>query len=364
MSSDGQAMAGLLAALLPALDALGQAARHVAPGTLEPLAAAAVPQVAALDAARAAFAAHPWPDRLLPVRDCLDASAGLARNALAALGEAAGAPHPMRAAYAALRALPRAEDALYPLAAFLPAVSRHFLDGEQRADDALLARLAAAPPGREGTGVMHLGGPPGTRGGASLYVPETLDGTRPAPLVVALHGGSGTGAHFLWSMLRAARARGVVLLAPTSRAATWDLHAPEADSAGIADAVAATAEIHPIVPSRRLLLGMSDGGTFATLAALRGARGFTHVAPVAGSFSPLMVALADPAGLRGLPIRLTHGARDWMFPVETAREAAAALRAAGAALTWREVADLAHAWPREEAGAMLDWFLATTPRAA
>lgn len=364
MSSDGQAMAGLLAALLPALDALGEAARRVAPGTLEPLAAAAVPQAAALGAARAAFAAHSWPERLVPVRDCLDASAALARDALVGLGEAAGAPHPMRAAFAALRALPRAEDALYPLAAFLPAVSRHFLDPAQRADEALLARLAAAPPGREGTGVMHLGGPPGTRGGASLYVPETLDGTSPAPLAVALHGGGGTSAHVLWSVLRAARARGVVLLAPTSRGATWDLHDPGADAASIAAAIAVAESIHPLRADRRLLLGMSDGGTFATLAALRGAPGFTHVAPVAGSFSPLMIALADPAGLRGLPIRLTHGARDWMFPVETAREAATALRAAGAALAWREIPDLAHAWPREEAGAILDWLLATPPRTA
>jgi phospholipase/carboxylesterase len=364
MSGEGQAMAGLLAALLPALDALGHAARHAAPGTLAALAAAVAPQAAALEAARAAFAAHSWPERLLPVRDCLDASAALARDALAALGAAAEAPHPMRAAFAALRALPRAEDALYPLAAFLPAVSRHFLDGAERMDEGLIARLAAAPPGREARGVMHLGGPPGTRGGASLYVPETLDGTEAAPLAVALHGGGGTGAHFLWSLLRAARARGVVLLAPTSRGRTWDLHAPEADLAAIADALAVADGIHPLAADRRLLLGMSDGGTFATIAALRGAPGFTHVAPVAASFSPLMIALAEPGALRALPVRLTHGARDWMFPVETAREAAAALRAAGAAMSWREIPDLAHAWPREEAGAILDWFLATPPRAA
>ena len=108
-------------------------------------------------------------------------------------------------------------------AAFLPVASRHFLHPEARANAALLARLAAVPPGREGTGVMHLGGPSGTRGGFSLYVPETIDVSHPVPLVVALHGGGGHGGAFLWTWLRAARARGAIVLAPTSAGPTWSL---------------------------------------------------------------------------------------------------------------------------------------------
>ena len=65
---------------------------------------------------------------------------------------------------------------------------------------------------------MHVGGPAGTRGAFSLYVPEYYDPARAWPLVVAMHGGSGNGGAFLWSWLREARTRGFILLAPTAAA--------------------------------------------------------------------------------------------------------------------------------------------------
>ena len=52
-----------------------------------------------------------------------------------------------------------------------------------------------------------------------------------------------------------------------------------------------------------------------------------------------------------------HGALDWMFPVNVARTAQRALAAAGAAITYREIADLSHTYPREEGSAILDWLL-------
>lgn len=353
--TEGEAIAGLLGALLPALDGLEHAARHVAPDTLARLAEAHAAPAAALAEALDAFRLFPWPERLAPVHDCLAQAAAAALGALADLREAPADDVPMRAAYRALRGRAAAQAALYPLAAFLPVVSRHFLDPDSRADAALAARLAAVPPGREGTGVMHLGGPSGTRGGFSLYVPETFEPAHPAPLVVALHGGSGDGGAFLWTWLRAARARGAIVLAPTSAGPSWSLRAPEGDLAAIAAMVEDVAARWPVAAGCRLLTGMSDGGTLATLAALRGAAGFTHLAPVAGTFNPLLMAFADPAALRGLPIRLVHGTRDWMFPVATAREAARMLADAGAAVTFREIADLPHAWPGEETAAILDW---------
>ena len=61
--------------------------------------------------------------------------------------------------------------------------------------------------------------------------------------------------------------------------------------------------------------------------------------------------------LRGLPIYLIHGVLDWMFPVDIARTANAALIAAGASVTYREIADLSHTYPREENPRIMDWFL-------
>jgi phospholipase/carboxylesterase len=65
----------------------------------------------------------------------------------------------------------------------------------------------------------------------------------------------------------------------------------------------------------------------------------------------------DPARIKGLPVYLTHGALDWMFPVQLARDAQATLTAAGADLLYREIADLSHAYPSDENARILDWFL-------
>ena len=51
-----------------------------------------------------------------------------------------------------------------------------------------------------------------------------------------------------------------------------------------------------------------------------------------------------------------HGALDWMFPVSLARGARDALEQAEADLTYREIADLSHAYPREENARILTWF--------
>ncbi len=50
-----------------------------------------------------------------------------------------------------------------------------------------------------------------------------------------------------------------------------------------------------------------------------------------------------------------HGALDWMFPVEIARMARDELAKAGADLTFREIEDLSHTYPREENARILEW---------
>ena len=104
---------------------------------------------------------------------------------------------------------------------------------------------------------------------------------------------------------------------------------------------------------------MSDGGTFTLLSGVDNASPFTHLAPVAASFHPLLLTMTDPRRVKGLPVYLVHGALDWMFPVATARGAQRALTAAGAKVLYREIANLSHAYPRDENSGMLDWLLAS-----
>ena len=68
-----------------------------------------------------------------------------------------------------------------------------------------------------------------------------------------------------------------------------------------------------------------------------------------------MAETADAERLRGLPMHLVHGRLDWMFPVQMARQTRAALSAAGAEMTYREIDDLSHCYPREINAAILDW---------
>jgi phospholipase/carboxylesterase len=104
-----------------------------------------------------------------------------------------------------------------------------------------------------------------------------------------------------------------------------------------------------------LLTGMSDGGTFCYVSGLERDSPFTHLAPVSATFHPLMAQIADAERLRGLPIHIVHGRRDWMFAVDVARQASEALSAAGAEVTYREIDDLSHCYPREVNSVLLDW---------
>jgi phospholipase/carboxylesterase len=356
------AIAKLVPAILRALHALEFAGRHVSPASLTQLAQALSGRHDDLGAALAASRALAWPERLAPVRDCLERAAASADEGVAGLRGAIAAPQPMLAAYRALRCHARAAEALYPMAAHLRPVSQFFLEPDARGDAALAERLAAADPTRAEVGVIHVGGEAGTRGAFSLYVPEYYDESRAWPLVIALHGGSGNGGAFLWSWLREARTRGLFVLAPTAVGTTWSLMEPDTDGANIDRMLDWLAGKWRIDAARQLLTGMSDGGTFTYLLGLRRGGRATHLAPIAASFHPLMMGFFDAERARGLPIHIVHGAQDWMFPAEMAQGAEQALRQAGAEVVYREIEDLSHTYPRDENAAILDWFLGRDDR--
>src|SRR5258707_915716 len=223
------AVAQLVQATLKALHALEFAGRHLAPESLPRLIEAMAGRDDELNAALSLSRALDWPGRLAPVRDCLEPAAEAAGQGIAGLRSAGEAPQPIVAAYRALRSYAKAAQSLYPMAAFLEPVSQFFLEQAMRSDPALTDRLAAVDPARERVGGMHVGGPPGTRGGFSLYVPEYYDAARSYPLVVAMHGGSGNGGAFLWSWVREARTRGFGVIAPTAIGSPWSLMEPDVD---------------------------------------------------------------------------------------------------------------------------------------
>jgi len=359
--SDDNAMLDATTALVPplltALEALAFAGRHLHPPQLPSLAAALAEFSAPLAAGRRGFDAVTWPEDLQFFRDQLLRAADAALQALDGVAASAAEHDGTMRAYRAMRHSTRAVEALYPLTYMLPPVSRFFVDKERRDDVALLRRLADADALRDDVGVINVDNAREQRGGFSLYVPEYYDASTRWPLVVALHGGSGHGADFLWSWLREARTRGCIVASATSRGDTWSLLQPEVDGVRLRELVTGIASRWSIDPQRVLLTGMSDGGTFSLLTGLMQRAPFTHLAPISGSFHPMLLDFAGD--VRDLPIYLVHGALDWMFPIEMAREAAGALAAAGAAVTFREIDDLSHTYPRDENPKILDWLLAT-----
>jgi len=340
----------VLPPLLQSLEALGFVARHLNPPDFNRVMETIGAPDLALQAVRARLGI--WPEQFAVVHRSLQDASDAALAAFAGLRAVQHGNGDLTAVFRALRYAPRAQEALYPLAAKFPPVSQFFLDPAVN-DAGLEARLAS--PAAENTGITHDRNEPGSRGGFSLYVPEYYTPDRPWPLVMALHGGSGNGRGFLWSWLRAARSLGAILVTPTATGPTWALMGEDADTPNLARILEQVRGRWNIDSNRLLLTGMSDGGTFCYVTGLESGSPFTHLAPVAATFHPLMAEMADAERLRGLPIFLVHGLLDWMFPVQVARHTRDALSAAGADVTYRELDDLSHCYPREVNVEMLNW---------
>jgi phospholipase/carboxylesterase len=341
----------VLPPLLQTLEALGFVARHLNPPDFDRVMEAAGAPDQALQAARSHL--KDWPQEFSQVRTLLDAASDAALAGLAGLRAVQQGNGDIVAVFRALRYAPRAQEALYPLAQKFPPVSSFFLDPASRENSDLLTLLSQ--PANADAGIMHDNNEPGSRGGFSLYVPEYYTPDRALPLVMALHGGSGNGRGFLWSWLRDARSHGAVVVAPTATGPTWALMGNDTDTPNLARILDTVRSRWNVDPKRMLLTGMSDGGTFCYVTGFESTSPFTHLAPVAATFHPLMAEIADADRLRGLPVHIVHGRLDWMFPVQVARQTRDALSAAGANVTYRELDDLSHTYPREMNAEILKW---------
>jgi len=212
--------------------------------------------------------------------------------------------------------------------------------------DSMPQRDTASP-----TGVIHMT-KGGHHGGFSWYVPEHYDPERAWPIVVALHGGSGNGRDFLWTWLREARQRGYILVAPNALNETWS----EEDDQGLLQILSWLSQRYHLDRERILITGLSDGATFTLLYGLAHPRVYRALAPLCGVLHPANQAIGNLDRAADVPIYLVHGALDFLFPIAFARYARDTLTAAGAALTYRELAELSHTYPRSENERILDWF--------
>jgi phospholipase/carboxylesterase len=165
-------------------------------------------------------------------------------------------------------------------------------------------------------------------GAARLYAPP---GDGPRTLVVTLHGAGGGPEEALALLRPYADRAGLILLAPKSRGATWDVA-----QGGFGPDVAAIDRLLGQVFARYevddvAVAGFSDGASYALSLGLTNGDLFRSVI----AFSPGFIALAAPNGMPRL--FFSHGTEDSILPIgRTSRRGVPRLRAAGYSVRYRE----------------------------
>jgi phospholipase/carboxylesterase len=339
-------------ALLSALEAFEQVRRLLHPPRIGTLRDALQPLRDALAPALESFEQAKPPEEIADLAARLAEAARTMRTALDEFCAPAGPQEAIARVLGAMHLHCRTQEMLYPLRRALRPVSLYFLEPALRAR---VDELDPEQPAEKQVGLFRVRDPARERSAFDLYVPESYDGT-PWPLVVALHGGSGTGEDFLWSWLREARGRRFLLMAPTSLGSTWSMMGADIDAPALKRMVAYVGEGWKVDAERILLTGLSDGATYTLLCGLQEDMPFTALAPVSGVLHPANLSNGNLDRARGRRIYLVHGELDWMFPVAVARLAHEQLRSAGADVVFRPIADLSHTYPRDENDRILGWF--------
>ena len=247
----------------------------------------------------------------------------------------------------AIRRYNRAQEALFPLRYYLMNVSRYFLEPSVKHEEDWVKPI---PPDGIERGIITISQNQEEADPYWLYVPDRYDGLEPLPLVIALHGGGGTGRDFIWSWIREARSRNFMLLAPSSKERTWSFQC-EDDEKKIKSVVQYISERWRLNHQDILLTGFSDGAIYALTCGIKKNSLYAALAPISGVLHPVDLEYA-----LNRRVYLVHGQLDFMFQIEHAYRTHAILEAAGADIVFHEIEDLSHTYPSEENAAILSWF--------
>jgi predicted esterase len=180
------------------------------------------------------------------------------------------------------------------------------------------------------------------------------------PLLVLLHGASGSGEGVLRRIGPAARDAGVAVLAPDSRESTWDgiRDGFGPDIAFLDRALARVFDTVSVDAARIAIGGFSDGATYALSLGLINGDLFRRVV----AFSPGF--LVD-GPVHGKPrVFISHGTADPILPIDQCRRTIVPLLLRrGYDVTFREFAG-GHTVPREIAEEAMRWIAASSATAS
>jgi predicted esterase len=188
---------------------------------------------------------------------------------------------------------------------------------------------------------------------ALFYVPKSADAAQGAPLMVYLHGATGSEQQGIKRLSGFADQMGFLLLSPASEGGTWDAirGGYGTDARNIDRAMARVFAMRKVDGRRIGLSGFSDGASYALGLGLANGDLFGSVLAFSPGFIP------SGSSRKGTPrVFISHGTRDEILPIEDAsRRLVPELKRAGYAVTYREF-DGPHGVPREIAGEAMRWF--------
>ncbi|MGI0151726.1 MAG: alpha/beta hydrolase [Thermoplasmata archaeon] len=186
-----------------------------------------------------------------------------------------------------------------------------------------------------------------------LYVPDTAG--RGAPVLVFLHGATGSGRAHLRPVLGAADRYGVILVAPDSRyEGTWDLLVERRFGLDVAFFDIVLEALGPRVDAdlgRLAMGGVSDGASYALSIGLANGDVFSTVV----AFSPGFLAVPEAVGKPR--VFVSHGTEDRILPIDAcSRSFVPALVSAGYDVAFEEFVG-GHTVPPAVADKAFGWWL-------
>lgn len=183
-----------------------------------------------------------------------------------------------------------------------------------------------------------------------IYIPSSYTPDRPWPMVLALHGVGGNGYEQVMAWLKATTHNDeFIFAAPTYGSGFWWKEEPEKLVLSVLDKIK---QDYHIDINSIYLTGFSSGGHGVWYMGIRYPWFFAAIAPIAGE-CPLPSLLVN---LKNVPVFIIHGAKDTVIAVEAARDASSRLKRLHYNVVYKEMPELKHRFPAEEAGKVLDWF--------
>ncbi len=236
------------------------------------------------------------------------------------------------------------------------AIGRHVSGAAVSGADASDGRLTVRPSADVATTAerrttLGLGG----QRDAILQLPSKA-ASAPLPLLVLLHGATGSGEGVLRRLADAADQAGVAVLAPDSRDGTWDAIRGQygQDVEFLNRALERVFTLVAVDPARLAVGGFSDGASYALSLGLINGDLFRRVV----AFSPGFVVPGEPHGKPKFFV--SHGTRDQILPIdECSRTIVPNLRRRGYDVTFREF-DGRHEIPPDVAREGMQWAGSTT----